>query len=51
MGFTSYCINLRIIASFFLGSRWVVYLVQVSAFAKVMKHDIMIEQFEEEKTA
>ena len=26
-----------------------VCLAQVSAFAKIMKHDIMIDQFEEEK--
>ena len=50
MGFTCYCINLCILASFW-GSRWVVYLAQVSAFAKIMKHDIMIDQFEEEKIA
>ena len=51
MGFTCYCINLRIVDSFFLGSRLVVYLAQVSAFAKIMKHDIMIDQFEEENIA
>ena len=32
---------------FFLGSRWVVYLAQLSVFAKIMKYD----QFEEEQIA
>ena len=50
MGFTCYCINLRIIASFW-GSRWVVYLAQVSAFAKIMEHGIIVNLFEEEKIA
>ena len=50
MGFMCYCINARSIASFW-GSRWVVCLAQVSAFAKIMKHDIMIDQFEEENIA
>ena len=40
--------KLRIIASV-LRLTLVVYLAQVSAFAKIMKHDIMIDQFEEEK--
>ena len=29
----------------------VVYLAQVSAFVKIMKHGIMIDQFEEETIA
>ena len=42
MGFTCYCINLRIIASF-------LRLTMGSHDAKIMKYDFMIDQFEEEK--
>ena len=36
---------------FFWGSQWVVYLEQVSAFAKQIEHGIMVDRFEEETIA
>ena len=47
MGFTCYCINLRIIAFFLRLTMDSLFSASIG-FAKIMEHGIMVDLFEEE---